>query len=176
MNPLFAKIAFILGAGATAQAVEAIPAAVTPLSPLTNLTTTWTAQLARLMGMPVFVDVDRIFTLGYGLQIVPSCNNLVGMTLVAAGLATLPGRAIERLIMALFGVVLVLAANCLRIGTVLMIGTRNRDAAQMVHEVAFPLVYLALALILMGVWLRRQRSSPLQPQRPAAASPSVVPA
>jgi exosortase/archaeosortase family protein len=176
MNPLCSKIALILAAGATAQALEAIPAAATPLTPLTNLTTWGTAQLARLLGMPVFVDGDRIFTLGYGLQIVPSCNNLVGMTLVAAGLATLPGRAIERLGMATVGLLLVFAANCLRIGTVLMIGTRNRDAAHIVHEVALPLLYLALALVLMSAWLRRQQSvSPRTPEL-AATSAALVPA
>lgn len=135
-------------------------------APLQRLVAQGTSGFLQLFGFPIYLDESTVHSLNYSVSVIPSCDGLAPAAIVLTGVALLSVSRVQKLRLALLGVVAVYVMNVLRIATVLGVGTRSAEGAHVAHEIVFPALWLLVFGVLWLVWLRRE-----EPRAPSEVHP-----
>jgi len=130
-----------------------------------------TAQLLRLVGIPVIRAGIQLNVDGYGFAVAQACSGmsslvaLVGVTAVFAYLTRLP--AVYKWVLFALSIPIAIAANILRITAVSLLGhLYDWDVAMALHKWAASPILFTFALLLMFAinrgfeWLSTRRTTP----------------
>jgi len=151
MVRLLVKTAILVFAGMVALLSEWFTLTRPMHAALGRWTATGVERVARTMGQPTYLDARSVHGFGYSVLVTPECDGLVAAVLLVTGvtLLSLPWR--RKLLLFLLVIPGVFAANVARIVTILLIGTRNEQAADILHEIVFP---VGVTLVLGVLWVR----------------------
>lgn len=153
------KTAVIAAVGAIAYLLQETTALAPAHHALSRLVSSAASGLTGLAGMPTYRDGSSLYTMGYGVEVVPSCNGLVGTLIVLTGIALARLSSRSKLWLSIGGAVAVFAVNSARISTVLLVGSRSSDLAHSLHEIVFPGLWFILFGLLWYSWLHHEYGS-----------------
>lgn len=123
-------------------------------TPVVNLYAAISGKLLSLLGFPVHVDGDLIYSSGFSISIKKGCDAAEPMAIFIAGLIAFPALVRTKLAGLVLGLAILFLLNLVRIISLYIIGIHSPEFFEAMHLAVWQVVFIISAILLWYLWLR----------------------
>lgn len=123
-------------------------------TPLVTANALFSSLLLNIFGQNTTYDLNKINSDAFDLSIASGCDALTPIAIFVSVILAFPATWRQKGIGAGLGVIFLLVINLLRIVALYLIGKYYNDWFEFMHVEFFQFLFILLALLCCGVWLR----------------------
>ena len=123
--------------------------------PFTERIVAVSAAALRALGEPVLAEGTQIRSPGFAVDVKNGCNGVEAMLILVAAILAFPATARSRVLGIAAGMLVIQAANLVRVVSLFWLGAHHRELFDAFHTAVWQTALLLVAVGLFVFWTRR---------------------